>query len=138
MITYKTTKDILDKDLRLLYDSVGWYAYTNVIKDLKTLLNECIIVYSAWEDEKLVGLIRTVGDGISIQYVQDILVLPEYQGKGIGKSLLTYVLDRSKTIRQFVLITDSHEQNKDALNFYKKCGLVTLENLNTIGFSRTM
>ena len=135
MIEYKKTKLIDDKDLRPLYESVGWVSYTNQISDLSTLLDHCQLVYSAWHASQLVGLIRTVGDGISIQYVQDILVMPDYQGLGIGTKLLQDVIKQSTGIRQFVLITDGSGENK-AIAFYKKQGLVTFDESGLCGLWR--
>ena len=136
MILYKETKLICDENLRPLYESVGWTSYTDKISDLRTLLSNSQSVYSAWDNELLVGLIRTVGDGISIQYVQDILVLPHYQKQGIGSELLQKVIEKSKDIRQFVLITDGSEENKAAIEFYKKHGLQTFEESGVCGLWR--
>jgi len=133
---YKETKLISDSNLRPLYESVGWTAYTDKISDLRTLLTPCQLVFSAWDNEVLVGLIRTVGDGISIQYVQDILVLPKYQKRGIGSKMLEQVIEHSKEIRQFVLITDGSKENKAAIEFYKKHGLQTFEESVICGFWR--
>ena len=45
-------------------------------------------ILGAHDGEKLVGIIRAVGDGYSVLFIQDILVLPEYQRKGIGNRLM--------------------------------------------------
>jgi len=63
-------------------------------------------------------------------------VLPEYQKRGIGSKLLQHVLDESKDIRQFVLITDGSEENKAAIEFYKKLGLRTFEETEVCGLWR--
>ena len=136
MIEYKETRLISDANLRPLYESVGWTSYTDKISDLRTLLTPCQLVFSAWDNEVLVGLIRTVGDGISIQYVQDILVLPDYQKQGIGSKLLEKVIEHSKEIRQLVLITDGSEDNKAAIEFYKRHGLQTFEETGVCGLWR--
>ena len=136
MIEYKEIKSISDEDLRPLYESVGWTSYTDKISDLSALLTDCQLVYSAWHNGKLVGLIRTIGDGISIQYVQDLLVLPEYQKQGIGSKMLQKILEKSKGIRQFVLITDGSEENKAAIEFYQKLGLRTFDETGICGLWR--
>jgi len=138
MITFKTTRTIRDLDLRPLYEAVGWVSYTERVADLATLMVNSQLVVSAWDNEKLVGLARTVGDGISIAYLQDILVLPEYQNKGIGSKLLQKVLEMSKDIRQFVLITDGQAENRAAIAFYKKHGLQTFEETQTCGLWRVI
>ena len=134
MITYKTTKTIEDKDLRPLYDAVGWISYTEQITDLGVLVTNAHLVISAWNNDQLVGLIRTVGDGVSIQYVQDILVLPDYQNQGIGSELLKKVMEASKYIRQFVLMTDANDEK--AIKFYQKNGLTTFADTGICGLWR--
>lgn len=52
-------------------------------------------------------------------YIQDILVLPEYQRMGIGKALLEKVLDEYKEVYQKVLMTDNTEKT---IRFYKALG----------------
>ena len=56
---------------------------------------------------KLVGVCRVLGDDASILYVQDILVDPDHQRRGIGRALLENVLDRYSHCRQKVLMTDT-------------------------------
>ena len=73
----------------------------------------------AYENEKLLGIIRTVGEGCSIVYIQDILVLPEYQRQGIGKALLNEILEIYKNVYQKVLLTDNTERT---ISFYKSLG----------------
>jgi len=133
VIEYRATKDIADADLRELYDSQGWTSYTEAVDDLSTLLTSCHLVYSAWDCGKLVGLIRTISDGVSICYIQDILVRPEYQGRGIGKQLLSYVLDDTKEIRQLFLATDAADSHVN--DWYQRQGFKPYESLGLIGYA---
>jgi len=133
VMSYKDTKNISDSDLRPLYESVGWVSYTEKFTDLSVLIANSYQVISAWDGIVLTGLIRTVGDGLSIQYVQDLLVLPKYQNCGIGTELMKRIMDTSTHIRQFVLITDGQEENKAAVEFYMKMGLKTFEETKTCG-----
>ena len=45
------------------------------------------------DDDKVVGMGRLVGDGYMYWYVQDVIVDPEYQGKGIGKEIMRYLTE---------------------------------------------
>ncbi|MBM6861320.1 GNAT family N-acetyltransferase, partial [Clostridium saudiense] len=85
----------------------------------------------AFDGEELVGLIRVVGDNISIIYIQDILVKENYQRLGIGSNLLQLVLNRYNNIKQIVLMTDNTEKTK---LFYKRNGMGSFEEFNGVGF----
>lgn len=43
---------------------------------------------AAFNGERAVGMGRLVGDGIMYWYIQDVVVLPKYQGQGIGKAIV--------------------------------------------------
>lgn len=109
-------------DLLVLYNNVGWVNYTKNPEMLQKSYENSLLVLSAWINDKLVGLIRIVGDGYSIIYIQDILVLKEYQGMGIGTKLLTEALNKYKDVYQKVLLTDNSPKT---ISFYEKMGFVT-------------
>lgn len=75
-----------------LYQSVGWTNYTSCPEMLEKAYKNSLCILGAFEKEKLVGVVRVVGDGISIVFVQDILVLPEYQRQGVGSALMRAIL----------------------------------------------
>lgn len=108
------------KDIMNLYKDVEWHAYTKDPIRLENAINDSLKVITAWNNDKLVGLIRMVGDNYTIIYIQDILVLQKYQGQGIGSKLLRLVLEKYKSIRQIVLMTDN---TKNTVNFYRKNGM---------------
>lgn len=135
-IFYQKKKDISDDFLRPLYQSVGWISYTESLNDLNQLLQGSRLVISAWRDNQLIGLIRTIGDGISIEYVQDLLVLPEFQQQGVGSQLLSRLFEETSHIRQFVLITDNSPDNQETINWYKKHGLIPVSDANIIALWR--
>ena len=65
-----------------LYSAVGWTSYTDRPEMLKTAWENSLLILGAYDGGRLIGAVRAVGDGASIVYVQDILVLPEYQRRG--------------------------------------------------------
>ncbi|MGM0495896.1 MAG: GNAT family N-acetyltransferase, partial [Bacillota bacterium] len=103
-----------------LYSAVKWESYSNHPNLLNKIIKNSLFSISAWDETNLIGLIRVVGDDLSIIYIQDLLVLPEYQRKGIGKELLNKILIKYKHIKQIVLITD---KNDKANYFYKSLGM---------------
>lgn len=81
-------KDIID-----LYNDVGWTNYTNRVDMLQKAYKTSLLVITAWHEDKLLGAIRIVGDGYSIIYIQDIVVLKAYQHMGIGSKLITEAIN---------------------------------------------
>ncbi len=73
-------------EFQTIRKTTGWAMLEdNVVKlGLKNdLYSVCI-----FDDDKLIGIGRVIGDGAIYFYVQDIIVIPEYQGKGIGKKIM--------------------------------------------------
>lgn len=133
MIDYKIDTQICSKQLLYLYDAVGWKAYTNEPDKLLAAVNQSFSVVTAWEKEVLVGLVRVVGDGVTIVYIQDLLVLPAYQNHGIGFTLMEIIKTKYKQVRQKVLLT---EEAPDVRYFYEKCGYTSCDQGRAVAFYR--
>ncbi|MFW5793943.1 MAG: GNAT family N-acetyltransferase [Bacillota bacterium] len=125
-IIYKENLEIESKKLIKLYASVNWKSYLDKPKNLAKLIKNSLYSISAWDKNELIGFIRIVGDGLSIIYVQDLLVEPKYQRKGIGKTLLTKVFDKFSHVRQTVLITDSKDKSN---SFYQALGMKSADDM---------
>lgn len=121
------------KQLVNLYDDVQWTAYTNEPDVLEKAVNNSLKVWTAWDGEQLVGLARIVGDGYTIIYIQDILILESYQNQGLGSKFLELILNNYKSVRQIILLTDDTEKT---VNYYEKNGLVKTTNYNTVAFMK--
>ncbi|MCR8968516.1 GNAT family N-acetyltransferase [Facklamia sp. 7083-14-GEN3] len=104
-----------------LYENVLWTAYTKEPELLEKAIQNSLKVWTAWEGDQLIGLARVVGDGLTIIYIQDILILEDYQRQGVGSMLLQKVLKEYQAVRQIILMTDSTDKTQ---NFYKKNGLI--------------
>lgn len=72
-----------------LYESVGWSAYTGDLESLLAGLAGSRTVVTAFHQGELVGLARIVGDGHTVAYLQDVLVSPTWQRKGLGSRLVS-------------------------------------------------
>ncbi len=64
MIQFRRGNTAMVSELKQLYDSVEWYAYTQNPQNLYVAVQNSLSVFQAWEKDKLVGQIRAVGDGI--------------------------------------------------------------------------
>jgi GNAT superfamily N-acetyltransferase len=113
--------DIPLDELVALYDAVGWSAYTapERVGDLQRALRNSTYLVTAWHGEQLVGLARGISDDVAVFYLQDILVRPSHQRRGIGARLLRNCLERFDHVRLHILLTDDDEATA---RFYEACG----------------
>ena len=125
----KETSVSLD-DVLHLYQAVGWTNYTNQPQMLAQALTYSLAIYLAHDGEKIVGLVRLVGDGFSSVFVQDLIVLPSYQRQGIGSNLMKEALADYKDAYQIQLAT---EQTEITLGFYRSLGFETLSSFQCTG-----
>ena len=114
-----------------LYIDNGWTMYTKDSNSLfKGILNS-LYTYAAYDNDKLIGLIRVVGDYYTIIYIQDILVLEDYHHQGVGTKLIQYVIDKHKDVRQICLMTGKSEKQKAC---YEKNGYKEYIDLEVVGY----
>jgi ribosomal protein S18 acetylase RimI-like enzyme len=106
-------------EILALYESVGWSNYTKEPLMLKQAFANSLKILGAYVDDRLVGILRAVGDGCSIFYIQDILVLPQYQKQGIGRALIKEILKEYPHVYQKVLMTDD---SPETIAFYSSLG----------------
>lgn len=120
-----------EEEILGLYRSVGWSNYYNNPNMLHNSFYNSLCVLGAYDEEKLVGIIRVVGDGHSIIYIQDILILPEYQHQKIGTNLIIAILEKYKNVYQKILSTDNTEKT---INFYESLNFKKLTDINCVSF----
>ncbi|PYY56533.1 GNAT family N-acetyltransferase [Curtobacterium sp. MCSS17_011] len=114
-------------ELVALYEAVGWTAYTQDPAALTAAISGSHTVLTARDDAgQLLGLVRVVSDGVTIAYVQDVLVLPSAHRSGVGGALLDTVLQRYAGVRQTVLLTDAEAGLRA---FYESRGFVEVHDV---------
>ena len=102
--------DFNQEEILSLYTSVGWENYTRNPQMLERAYENSFLKIAAFEGKQLIGMVRVVGDGASVILIQDLLVRPEYQRKGIGSQLMRAVLERCEDVYQIELMTDNTEK----------------------------
>ncbi|GGP09879.1 GNAT family N-acetyltransferase [Oceanobacillus neutriphilus] len=132
-INYKEMKKLDKKSLEDLYADVDWSAYTKDLDKLQQSVANSLYVLTAWQEEELIGLIRVVGDGLSIIYIQDLLVKNAYHNQKIGSELIQSVLHKYADVRQKVLLT---EEAPNTRYFYEKNGFKSCDQGDAIAFAR--
>ncbi|WNO77810.1 GNAT family N-acetyltransferase [Streptococcus suis] len=132
MITYKQNPQLDFQAVLDLYDSVGWTNYTDRPTMLQKALEHSLLVLATFDGDRLVGLLRAVGDGHSIVFIQDILVLPTYQRQGIGRQLLEQAIAYFPGIYQLHLLTDNTEKTR---SFYEAIGFTAVDSLDCVAYT---
>ncbi|MBE6500288.1 MAG: GNAT family N-acetyltransferase [Methanobrevibacter thaueri] len=116
MISYKNTHNFTKKQLEELFLSVDWSS-GHFAEKLVIAMKNFKTVFSAWDGDKLVGMICVMDDGIMTAYVHYLLVHPDYQDKGIGHELVEKVKKYYEDYLRIVVVAYD-----DELNFYENCG----------------
>lgn len=120
-----------EADVLRLYVAVGWTAYTDDPEALRKGFANSLLTLAAYQDGELIGICRAVGDGETIVFVQDLLVLPAYRRQGVGSALLRAVLARYAHVRQIELAADDTAQTAA---FYRSAGFRELSELGCRGY----
>jgi len=111
------------EEFNLLYDAVGWGAYDKAIS--KKALNNTFYSVSVYNDNKIIGYGRLVGDTICFLYIQDVMVIPEYQNKKIGTLIMNKLLEKVREVeKENPDIRVYLGASKDKEGFYEKFGFM--------------
>lgn len=114
-----------------IYKSVGWTIYASDPEKLRRAFEKSLYVLGAYDGDILVGILRAVGDGETVVFLQDILVRPEKQGRGIGRRLMAEFFRKFADVRQIQLLTDDIPAT---VGFYRAVGMVPAEELHFKSF----
>lgn len=120
-----------------LYRSVGWTAYTkDPDKLMRSLTGSHLVLTARDGDGPLIGLARTVSDDVTVCYVQDLLVHPEAQRRGVGRQLMRELQRRYAHCPFFLLSTDRADQPDAAKShpFYRALGMIPHEEQQMAAF----
>jgi GNAT superfamily N-acetyltransferase len=115
---YRETRDLPAGSVLALYHANGWSSAEKPELLLKGLLASHSLI-TAWDNAKLIGLGNALSDGFLVVYYSHLLVLPEYQGRGIGRQLMRLLMGRYQGFHQQVLIADGR-----AAEFFRRCGFI--------------
>ncbi|SEN81842.1 GNAT family N-acetyltransferase [Lihuaxuella thermophila] len=108
------------KDFIHLYHSAGW---TNPLSEeqLYRAISQSWYTLSVYAVEQLVGFGRIISDGIYQALLCDVIVLPGYQNRGIGKNIVQRLLHKCQSNQIVMVLLFSAKGKAD---FYKKFGFV--------------
>jgi len=117
------------QEFNLLYNSVGWGAYNDKIS--QKALDNTFYSVSIYDDNRIIGYGRLIGDTICFMYIHDIMVKPEYQSQKIGTMIMNKLLEKIREIKKEnpnlrVYLGASKGKEK----FYEKFGFIRRKNAN--------
>lgn len=126
MIKYLEKNPTAD-EFNYLTNSVSWGTRDNSIIEIaltNTLYSLCV-----YDDNKIIGYGRIIGDKTIFLYIQDIMVIPEYQNNHIGTSIMEKLLNKvneykkiNPNIRTYLGASKGKER------FYEKFGFIARPN----------
>lgn len=115
------------KEYNRLTDSVGWGIRDEKI--IQQALENTLYSLCVYDEDRLIGYGRIIGDKTIFLYIQDIIVIPEYQGKKIGTGIITELL---KKVEEYKKVNPNIRTylgaSKGKENFYEKFGFISRPN----------
>ncbi|BAY28296.1 GNAT family N-acetyltransferase [Calothrix sp. FACHB-156] len=122
-IVFSTEREIDLYELEELCDAVGWSR--RPLRKVKKAIEHSFLVATMWQvrgnQRRLIGFARATSDHAFNATIWDVVVHPDFQGKGLGKALMKYVLKklRSEEISNVTLFADPH-----VVDFYRTMGFM--------------
>ena len=117
-VKYESLKLLPKSQVLRLYQALEWSAAKKPQRLMRALANSHFVV-SAWVEGSLVGLGNAISDTGLVVYYPHLLVLPEYQRKGIGREIMKRLMRRYRGYHQHILVAEAQ-----ASLFYEACGFV--------------
>jgi len=113
-------------ELICLYKDAGWWEteYEKKPEFLHHIVRDSAVFVGAFLEKKLIGMGRALSDMASDAYIQDIVVLKQYRGRGIGKKIIRLLVKRlnEKGVDWIGLVAQP-----GTTHFYEKLGFEPLK-----------
>ncbi len=134
-IDIRLVKNWDEKEIVKLYKSAGWWRNSYNPSGIKKLIKGSF-AFAVVIDSKsgnTIGMGRILSDGVSDAYIQDLVILPQYQAKGIGKMLVKSLVDYclSRNILWIGLISEPGQDN-----FYLSLGFKPMDKYTPMKYQK--
>ncbi|MGM9602166.1 MAG: GNAT family N-acetyltransferase [Faecousia sp.] len=116
-ITYTEEKKFTRDAVQQLFLSVGWVSGQYPSRLYKALMHSSTVI-TAWDADRLIGLVRVLDDSEMVAYLHYVLVDPAYHGQGIASTMIGMVKEK---YRDYLYIEIMPEESKNAA-FYERFG----------------
>lgn len=111
--------------LERIYRSVGWYDESFSSEAMEKICPNSTLFAGAFVDDEMVGMGRLLSDGVSDGCIQDVAVIKEYQGHGIGRAIVKTLVEESLKLGIDWIQLIAAPGNE---NFYKSLGFEVMQN----------
>ena len=119
-MTFEINEQVSAEQLSSLRESVGW---NRMEKELSNPKMTSYYHIAAFEDNELIGYVDCISNGVTDAYIQDLMVKPGYQGKGIGSELMNKMIEYLKESHIYMISVIFDESLK---SFYERFGFYTM------------
>lgn len=123
-ISYLNNKKITAQELPVLLQSSGIHRPTDDTKRLSTMIENASIIWTAWDDNRLVGITELLTDFSYACYLSDLAVDINYQKQGIGKTLINKIRDQIGSDVSFIKLLSV----LSAMSYYSKTQFENVDN----------
>ncbi|MFD2831487.1 GNAT family N-acetyltransferase [Corticicoccus populi] len=120
---YNFKHDIVPElpDLKYLYTENMDEAELKNRFDAVTSSDYCV---TAWDNDSLIGMIRSSGDQNYLQVITDFLVHDDYQSQGISSRLIRTYFSLTPDVREYLLVSKSRFQNTYMITWLEHKGFL--------------
>nr|YP_009396712.1 hypothetical protein [Ophidocladus simpliciusculus]ARW65898.1 hypothetical protein [Ophidocladus simpliciusculus] len=122
-IYFSLDKKINLNELEKLCDAVGWVR--RPLKKVKLAIEQSFLIASLFyyddDEKKLIGFARATSDNSFNATIWDVVIHPDFQGKGIGKELMNKLI---KQLRKYDINTITLFADPEVIKFYRQIGFV--------------
>lgn len=125
------TKEFTAEELENLFLSVKWESGKYPEKLVKAMKNSSHVI-SAYDNDKLIGLVRSLDDGETVAFIHYLLVNPFYQDHHIGTELMTKLLDKYKNMLHIKIMPSDPK----VISFYERLGFKIYDNYTAMEIMR--
>ena len=127
MTDYETTDYITPEEYMEMRRVVEWSAFP--LEEAAEGLKNSFILVCFRIDGKPVAIGRAISDRGYVVYIADVIVIPEYQGRGLGREIMNTILDRIKgSLKPGYRVMVNLMAAKGKEEFYKKFGFIDRPN----------
>ena len=126
-IQYSFDKRPTGEQVIELYNSAGLPRPTNDKERIQKMYDSSNLIVTAWDNELLIGVARSITDWVWSCYLADLAVHPDYKKSGIGKKLVQLTKEKLGEESMILLLSVP-----TAMEYYPKIGMTKEDRAFTI------